>query len=124
MKRIRVTGRGQPLIRDVGPGQPKVDPLLVAKALGAEIVSTGGRPGLAWATRRQKIPLSEADWNVLVRIAESASTEKRKVYPAQVAGMMLHEALVDRGPTEGQIEKWLYDNHPGRMFDEAAEGNR
>ena len=133
MKRIKVTGKGRRVIRNTGSSQPRVDPMMVAKALGGEVVSTGrpggsgilahlastgGRPTLVDATRRQKIPLSEADWQKLVQIAAAASTEQRKVSPGQVAAILLRDALAQSsGPTDEQVRRWLYENHPGAAFD-------
>lgn len=68
-KRIKIASRGQPRVRDTGPKQPRVDPAAVARALGAEVVSTG-RPGgsgilarladTRWCWREWSFPLSAA----------------------------------------------------------------
>jgi hypothetical protein len=90
-----------------------VEPADVAKALGAEPVgkvdsratpsmaglyrelaerlrSTGGRPALQGATRRQKIPLTDADWNELERLSERLSAT-----PGQIASVLLHQILAN-----------------------------
>jgi hypothetical protein len=97
----------------------RVEPERVAEALGATIeiteamtpqspialvamrqellsrlTSTGGRPGLAGATRRQKIPLDDADWARLQKIAEALNDEEVKPTPGQVASVLLHRVLV------------------------------
>ncbi|MCO5169668.1 MAG: hypothetical protein M9894_25295 [Planctomycetes bacterium] len=90
-----------------------MDPADVARALGAEPVgrvdaraipsmdglhrelaerlrSTGGRPALEGATRRQKIPLTDADWNELERLSERLDAT-----PGQIASVLLHQVLAN-----------------------------
>jgi hypothetical protein len=55
--------------------------------------STGGRRSLEGATRRQKIPLSEADWQRLQQLAELSQTNGMRPTAGQVAGTLLHQAL-------------------------------
>lgn len=132
MKRIKITGKGQRKIVQTGPGQPRVDPAVVAEVVGAEVVSTGGRqgsgilaylvstggrPGFQDTSRRQKIPLSEADWKKLVRLAAETSTDDRKISPGQVAAFLLRTALAESSPMDEQVKQWVYENHPGAAFD-------
>ena len=123
---IKDTSKTLRRIRDVGPHLPRVDPEIVRVALGAEKVepvevrpqgpmalfglrqslaarlhSTGGRPGLG-ETRRQKIPLSEEDWDLLCRIAERLTDDKGRPTPGQVASELLHQRLQE---LQAEIEK-------------------
>jgi hypothetical protein len=105
------------IIRDTGPAQRRVDPEVIAKALGAKKVgitidtrqgavslfslrqflvnrlrSTGGRPALAGTTRRRnKIPLDEEDWEKLKKIAKYyKQKEGINVTPGQIASALIH----------------------------------
>jgi hypothetical protein len=112
-RRIRDTGARERRLRDTGSRERRVEPADLAKALGAEPVgsveaspmfsmeglyrelaerlrSTGGRPALEGATRRQKIPLTDADWNELERLSERLSAT-----PGQIASVLLHQVLVN-----------------------------
>jgi hypothetical protein len=62
------------------------------QALAERLRSTGGRPSLG-VSRRQKIPLDEADWELLCRIAELLSDEGMTPTPGQVAGELLHQRI-------------------------------
>jgi lipoate-protein ligase A len=99
-------------IRDIGVRSEKMDSDAVARALNAEVVSsteihgspitmyalrkaigerltsTGGRPALAGSTRRQKIPISDQDWDELKHIAEE-ELGSRSVSPAQVGALLI-----------------------------------
>ncbi len=122
---IKVAGKALPKVRDTGRAFPRVDPEEVRKALGAEPVdadgikpqgsvalfglrqalaarlhSTGGRPGLG-ESRRQKIPLSDADWEILCQLAEAMADEKTSPTPGQVASELLHQRLLE---LRGQLE--------------------
>src|SRR5947209_11976355 len=97
-KRLRDIGPAEPLIRDTGPVEPRLDPKVVAAALGAEptgvtlegalspltlmvvrqelvrrLQSSGGRPALKGTTRRPKIPLSDAEWSELEALAAAVA---------------------------------------------------
>lgn len=118
---IKVTGKTLRKARDRGQWLARVEPAEVAAALGAmpaadettrpqsplglfavrqglaeRLRSTGGRPGLG-ELRRQKIPLSEADWPVLVSLAEALADED--VHPAagRLASESLHRRLSELG---------------------------
>jgi hypothetical protein len=52
-----------------------------------------GRPSDASWVRHPKIPMSEATERRLVRLAERASAEGRKVSPMQLAAQILEDAL-------------------------------
>lgn len=112
-RRVRDTSARERRLRDTGPRERRVAPADLAKALGAEPVgtadsrailsmaglyrelaerlrSTGGRPALEGATRRQKIPLTDADWNELERLSERLSAT-----PGQIASVLLHQVLAN-----------------------------
>src|SRR4051794_13515939 len=52
-----------------------------------------GRPTVASWERHPKVPMSRATEQRLIRLAEQASTEKRKVSPMQVAAQLLEDAV-------------------------------
>jgi hypothetical protein len=114
---IKVKGKTLPKIPVKGRVLDRVDGAVVADALGAELTdakasrqqgpvalfglrqalaerlrSTGGRPSLG-VSRRQKIPLDEADWELLCRIAELLSDEGVNPTPGQVASELLRQRL-------------------------------
>lgn len=117
--RIKVTSRAYRGIRHSGKRYPKVDGKQLAQALGADevstsknvdvgssidmyalrerlaerLLSTGGRPSLRDARRRQKIPLTGEDWESLERIAEQLSEPGRTITAGQVASTLVHEGL-------------------------------
>lgn len=100
----------------------RVDPSRLAQALGGEVVasapnlrgstpamlaaraelfarlrSTGGRPGLAGATKRRQVSFTPKDWQELERIAETIEErEGVKTTPGQVASALIHNALAKR----------------------------
>lgn len=118
-KRIRFSTNNKPtkLIRDVSRKAKKVDADVIATELGAEtelqsgvsgssitlftlrreiyerLSSTGGRPSLDGVTRRQKIPISDQDWNQLEIIAEEISESNCSISPAQAASVLLRMSL-------------------------------
>jgi hypothetical protein len=123
MKRIKIIGKTQPIIRDTGPAQRLVDPARVGEVLEADasvhigsgaspptlaalryelaqrLSSTGGRPALRDTDRRQKIPLSNDDWGRLQELAARMSEPDFRPAAAQVASTLLHLAL--KGLKEG-----------------------
>ena len=118
MKRIITFSNKRPAktIRDIGPRAKSIDNELIADRLGAEdelathtptsslslyslresifalLTSNGGRPGLVGITRRQKIPISDQDWDELKQIAREEFSTK-KVSPGQIAAMFIKEGL-------------------------------
>lgn len=62
------------------------------QALARRLRSTGGRPSLG-VKRRQKIPLDEADWQLLCNIAELLADDGMNPTPGQVASELLRQKL-------------------------------
>ena len=116
-KGITITGARQPVIRSTTARVPGIT-IDLGKALGGEFIgrlprgqaspvallsvraelvqflrSTGGRPGLDGATRRQKIPLAEADWAQLQDIARQFSASATRATAGQIASVILHRGL-------------------------------
>lgn len=104
-------------VKNTGPTRRRVDPKVVAKALGADragmrtetrrgpislfalrqflvdrLRSSGGRPALVGTTgRRSKIPLFAGDWDKLEEIARYYRERERiNVTPGQIASALIH----------------------------------
>jgi hypothetical protein len=117
-KKIVSTDPDRMRIRDVGPGAPRVDPDVVARALGGEetgapverggspvssfqvrselinrLRSSGGRPALEGATRRVKIPLTEGQWQELEDLADSFTDLGFAPSAGQVATVLISLSL-------------------------------
>jgi hypothetical protein len=107
-----------PVIRDTSPTPPRIDPARIAEALGAEpsgerlqgalapvtlfalreelinrLQSSGGRPGLAGATRRAKIPLNDQEWLKLEELAAAVSSPGFSPSAGQIASVLLTLSL-------------------------------
>lgn len=54
-----------------------------------------GRPTVASWERHPKVPMSRATEQRLIRLAERASTGRRKVSPMQIAAQILEDALAN-----------------------------
>lgn len=52
-----------------------------------------GRPTVEEWTRRDKVPMSEATYDRLKKVADEGSTDDRKISPMQVAAQVLEEAV-------------------------------
>lgn len=117
----RIKSNSKPLPSIVSNSQraSSIDKTMVAKSIGAEdsqeieidpkgspfalfalrqelskrLRSTGGRRSLEGVSRRQKIPLSEEDWKRLQKLAEVSQSEGVHPTPAQVASVLLLQAL-------------------------------
>lgn len=117
MPRIRIISPSLSHIKNTAPLLPAVDHGMVARELGAEPLgvvpteanpvslyalraalldrrrSSGGRPGLEGTVRRQKIPLTDAQWSQLESIAQLVRASGIKVSAGQVASQLLDLAL-------------------------------
>ena len=117
-KRIRLTDPTVSRIRATEGPLPRVEPQVVAEALGAEqnpeprggspgpltlfavrselfrrLQSRGGRPGLEGTTFRAKIPLDQTEWERLETLAASFAGEGFSPSAGQVASVLLSLAL-------------------------------
>jgi hypothetical protein len=108
-------------IKSVGPKVPRVDPALVAGALGATrsggrdgmnlaelaeamrrlMSSTGGRPGLVGAEGQAKIPKIAADWAKLEKAARLiGEAGPHQPSTTQIAALLLHYTIEQRSPAD------------------------
>jgi hypothetical protein len=117
-KRIYTTEPTVPRIRTSEATMPRVDPQLVAEALGGEPCperlegqpgpitlyalrqellrrrqSSGGRPGIEGTSFRAKIPLGNPDWQRLETLAATLSGEGFSPSAGQVGSVLLSIAL-------------------------------
>jgi hypothetical protein len=133
---IRVKTKTLPKVQVGGPTLGRVDSSVVADALGAQgletsvstkqgpialfglrqalverLRSSGGRPGLG-ISRRQKIPLDEADWELLCKLSEMISNDETHPTSGQIASELLHQRLRQvrdevEDPNNDQLRKEL-----------------
>jgi hypothetical protein len=117
-KKIRHIGPTYQRVQHTGPTMPRLEPSEVAAALGAEptgvtleesqspltllvvrqeivrrLQSSGGRPALSGTTRRTKIPLSDAEWAELEKLAKDIASPECAPTAGQVASVLLTAAL-------------------------------
>jgi hypothetical protein len=117
-KKIKTTEATLKPIRDASPPLPRVEPVRVQEALGAEptaeglaevlapvtlftvreelvrrLQSSGGRPGLSGVSRRAKIPLSDQEWLGLEELAAAISSPGFAPTAGQVASVLLTLSL-------------------------------
>jgi hypothetical protein len=125
-KRVEVSEPGGRRIRVSDTPKERIDPDVVARALGAERCpekiegtpgpitlyalrtelirrrqSSGGRPGIAGTSLRAKVPLSDDDWARLEALAASLSVEGFVPSAGQVASVLLKMALRSVAGNEG-----------------------
>jgi len=74
--------------------QSPVGLLALRQEMFARLQSSGGRPALSGATRRQKVPLPESDWRQLELLSVDLRRTELNASPGQVASMLLHNALL------------------------------
>lgn len=117
--RIKITDKSFPKIKDTGKKPEQIKVSTIATSLGAKKISQrenhekgsplqffalrqelyqrlrsiGGRKSLEGVDKRQKIPLSDEDWEKLQKLAEESQSEEIHPSPAQVASVLLHQAL-------------------------------
>jgi hypothetical protein len=131
-KRIVATDSGQKRIRDTSPGVRRVDPAVVAEALGAEetgitpgqrgspvssfqvrselvnrLRSSGGRPALEGATRRVKIPVTESQWQELEELAASFTDLGFVPSAGQIASVLISLSLPMASSERSRVRKGL-----------------
>lgn len=117
-KRIQTSETPLRPIRDSGVALPRIDANRVREGLGADITaagledtlapvtlfvlreellkrlqSSGGRPALAGATRRAKVPLSDKEWLQLEELAAAVSSSGFAPSAGQVASVLLTLSL-------------------------------
>lgn len=128
MPRKRKTSRLQPpvRIRDTSRTLPRVDARMVARALGADaavlvpdggspfslaavrqelvrrLKSSGGRPALEGTVRRQKIPLSDEEWDRLEHLSSLFADSGVRATAGQVARILLSLILEKVMPDESR----------------------
>lgn len=71
-------------------GKGPVSFLALAEMMSRQLASTGGRPALVDAERRQKIPTQKGDWQRLKYIAAQLQRRGVRCTPGQVASILLH----------------------------------
>ena len=141
--KIVATDSGQKRVRDIGPGSRRVDPAAVAEALGAEetglalgrgggpvssfqvrselshrLRSSGGRPALAGATRRVKIPVTEGQWRELEELAASFTDLGFVPSAGQVASVLISLSLPAARRDLSRVRKELAVHASGASGDE------
>src|ERR1700722_13847432 len=120
---IRIKPSTMPKIIIKESTRPKLDPVEVAKALGAKplpvkvpegggplslfavrqelfrrLQSSGGRPGLPDADKVAKVPVSETQWKRLEELATAMAAPGFSPSAGQVANVLLSWALDHLGP--------------------------
>src|ERR1700722_14866048 len=120
---IRIKPSTMPKIIIKESTRPKLDPIKVAKALGAKplpvkvpegggplslfavrqelfrrLQSSGGRPGLPDADKVAKVPVSEAQWKRLEELAAAMAEPGFSPSAGQVANVLLAWAFDNLGP--------------------------
>lgn len=85
------------VVERVGTGRSRgpLDLIALRDEVQRRLRSTGGRPSDPnWDFTRQ-IPFTAEVWNVLENLAESISTEQRRVSAGQLAAMLIERAVGD-----------------------------
>jgi len=92
----------------VGKTQDKGNAIWMLSYIGQQLAdrlrSTGGRPSLADAGPKRKIPVDDDDW----RRIEEISRVYKKVAPSNVASILLHSALekISDDELKNAIKRW------------------
>ena len=136
-KKIVSTSSARKRIRDIGASASRLEPRLVADALGAEeagteiglkgspvtflqlraeladrLQSSGGRPSLEGVTRRVKIPVTDRQWQDLEDLAASLADQEFSPSAGQVASVLLSLSLT-RAKSDAQRLKDELVSHAG-----------
>jgi hypothetical protein len=61
----------------------------------SDVVSTGGRPGRKEAVARKKIPMTDAEWDLLDEITRILNMRGVKASAGQVAGILLNQSMTE-----------------------------
>jgi hypothetical protein len=79
----------------IDPGEGPLSLLALRRFLTERLQSTGGRPGLAGASKvRRKISFFEEDWDEILKIAEYYRKKKGlNVTGSQVAAALIHSGI-------------------------------
>ena len=80
---------GTPAGRALGEALDPVTLMALRQELAARLGSSGGRPGFADTSKRAKIPLSDADWHALERLAAGLEVPGFRPSAGQVASVLL-----------------------------------
>ena len=75
------------------PTSTPISILAIQRELLTRLRSSGGRPALSCTTRRQKIPLTDTEWEKLQRLAEQFAKVQVTATPGQIASILIHCAL-------------------------------
>jgi len=117
-KHITNSGKTLPQIKQTGKTLKRVDPVKLAEALGAEVVSksavkphgpvslfalrqyllenlhsSGGRPALESHARRQKVPMTDEIWLALSDLASILRADGISISPGQMASALIRQSL-------------------------------
>jgi len=127
MSATKSKSRTYPRIKDQSKTLPRIEPSVVAEALGAEptdlkagsggnplslfvvrqelmrrLQSTGGRPSLVGATSRKKIPLNDSQWSLLEKVASAVASPSFAPSAGQIASVLLTLSLQSIHVDSGQ----------------------
>lgn len=67
--------------------------MALRQELSEKLHSSGGRPSLEDSTKRQKIPMSDADWKELEIVAKELKKSGVNASAGQVASMIISQSL-------------------------------
>lgn len=98
----------------VSVGQSPIALFGLRQGLAERLRSSGGRPSLG-VGRRQKIPLDDADWQLLCKLSEMLSDEVTRPTPGQVASELLRQRL-------RQVCAEVEQSNPDRLRAELGKG--
>lgn len=94
-------------VASVAQGGSPMSAFALRRDLFQRLRSTGGRPGLDGAEMKPKIPMRRASWAKLAQIARQMETDGFHPTPAQLAAVLLENAI-------RQFDPALHRAEPGR----------